>query len=104
MRAIVAGFLVMNLVGCALQRPQLEPYHPEHRDEVRFKRDVSECEYEAVKATASYTPDTTGMRTSFGAALSSAIDMRDRRMEVGLACLRARGYQFRPVGSSEAFR
>ena len=96
--------LTLALSGCAAQQPQLEPYHPEHSDDARFKRDVAECEYEAVKATASYTPDTTGMRTAIGAGISAGIDMRDRRREVGLACLRARGYQFRRIGSGDSFR
>ena len=92
----------LALAGCVTQ-PQLDIYHPD-MSEAKMKRDVSECEYEAVKATASYTPDTTGMRTSFGAALSSGLDMRDRRIEVGLACMRARGYQFRRADSKDPFR
>lgn len=88
------------LAGCATQPPMMFVHIDGNRDEGRFRRDTAECEYEAVRSTASYTPDTRGMRTAFGAALSSAIDMRDRRMDVALACMSARGYIRKPADST----
>lgn len=92
--ALIAATLA--LAGCAVA-PQYMWVHSQHTDEARFRQDVAECEYNAVRSTGNYTPDTRGMRTAFGAALSSAIDMRERRTEVGVACMRARGYVQRPV-------
>lgn len=93
---------VALLSACAAPGPQLEAFHPNHQDQARYEREVTECEYEALKATGSYTPDTTGMRSELGRAISRGLDMRDRRIEIGLACMRARGYQFRPAGAASS--
>ena len=91
--------VVVALAGCVAPGPKLEAFHPEHQDQARYTRDLYECDYESKKATGGYTPDTRGMRTEFGRALSAQMDMDSRQVEIGMACMRARGYQFRPAGS-----
>lgn len=94
--------LALAMWGCAAPGPKLEAYHPEHNDQARYTRDLNECDYESRKATGSYTPDTRGMRTEIGRAYSAHVDMNSRLIDIGMSCMRARGYLFRPVGEAAA--
>lgn len=98
-RGISAAAALLALCGCVAPGPKLEAFHPEHNDQARYTRDLNECDYEARKATGSYTPDTRGMRTEFGRALSAQMDMNSRQIDIGMSCMRARGYEFRPAGT-----
>lgn len=98
MRNLLTIALSAALSACVAPGPKLEAFHPEHNDQARYERDLNECDYESLKATGSYTPDTRGMRTEFGRAYVAQTEMNSRRIEIGMACMRARGYQFRPAG------
>lgn len=96
-RNVVAAVLV--LAGCATQ-PAYEWRHPQHADRARFDTDRAQCEYEASAATGNYSPNNRGYRTDIGRAIADQIDINSRQTQIGVLCMRARGYYQAPISQA----
>lgn len=82
--------VALLLAGCAT--PQQYEWRHAQNDEAQFRKDKAQCEYEAVQASGSYAPNNRGYRTAFGQVIADNKDIQDRRMEIGIMCMKARGY------------
>lgn len=89
--------LALLLTGCATASPPMMWKHHAHENRATFDQDIAKCRYEAVQATGSYTPDTRGYRTMLGQDLAAAMDMTKRQSDIGMLCMKARGYSMHPV-------
>lgn len=96
-RTLLVAILLLS--GCATQQPQMV-WRASHDNPAQFQRDYDQCNYESAAAIGSYTPDTRGMRTDIGAAISSGIDRGQRQGEIGALCMKARGYHLEPGAAS----
>jgi hypothetical protein len=75
MRTLIALTVCALLVGCATGRW----YHPT-ATEAKFRQDAAECDYEVKKATA---------------PIRNAFDAGYQQGELGVLCMRTRGYEYR---------
>lgn len=87
MKKLILAFL-LAFAGCASQ-PSYVWDHPTG-DRAQFDRDKAQCEYEATAATQQTDYS---YRTGFGQELDRAI----RRSDLGVMCMKARGYTQRPI-------
>lgn len=81
------------LVGCAAQPPKVW-YSKTHDNPAQFERDKAQCIYEAAQATGSYSQGQTA-RTNSGAfvqGFSEGLTISMRREELGLLCMKSKGY------------
>ena len=81
---------LLALSSCATQ-PNYK-WHHSHGNEATFNQDKARCEYESAVAVGSYSPDTSGYRTSFVAALSEQMDINRRSGQIVVLCMKALGY------------
>lgn len=78
-----AAVLVLLIPGCAVQ-PRYEWIHPTG-DRAQFDKDRAQCEYESTAATQQTDYS---YRSSFGQELDKAM----RRGDLGVLCMKAKGY------------
>ena len=83
---IALAIFALTSVACA---PMYIWVHPSG-DQTQLDRDSAQCEYEATAATQQIDYS---YRTTFGQELDRAI----RRNEIGVLCMKAKGYSQRPI-------
>ncbi len=89
-----AAALGIVLTGCAT--PSYVWRHSSN-DNSLLERDKTQCDYEATLATASYSPNSRGYRTTTVASIADAIAEAQRHAEVFQMCLKARGYYLQKI-------
>ncbi len=75
------------LYGCATETNFMW-LHP-NPNQAQFDKDIAQCNYESATATASYAPT--------GSYLADQVYRNERRIEIGTACMKLRGYTRTPL-------
>lgn len=88
---LVLVTLVLALSACAQQQTV---WNHAHGSAAQFERDKLQCEYESAQGTASYSQGATARTNSgaFAQGVSEGLTIAARRNELGMLCMRARGY------------